>query len=98
MLRYAQDDKRIESTQDTPEPRMLDLIIRHGQVVTPDAVVRADVGVCDGKIVELAPDLIGGAKEEIDATGLHVFPGVVVPHVHFNEPGRTEWEGISTGS
>ena len=30
--------------------------------------------------------------------GLHVFPGVVDAHVHFNEPGRADWEGIATGS
>jgi allantoinase len=33
----------------------------------------------------------------LDATGLHVLPGVVDAHVHFNEPGRTEWEGYQTG-
>ena len=38
------------------------------------------------------------AVEEIDATGLHVFPGILDAHVHFNEPGRTEWEGLATGS
>jgi allantoinase len=36
--------------------------------------------------------------EEVDATGMHVFPGGVDPHVHFNEPGHTDWEGIATGS
>jgi allantoinase len=40
----------------------------------------------------------GAAREEIDATGLIVLPGVVDAHVHFNEPGRTEWEGWATGS
>ena len=34
----------------------------------------------------------------IDATGLHIFPGLIDPHVHFNEPGRAHWEGIATGS
>ncbi len=29
---------------------------------------------------------------------LHVFPGLIDTHVHFNEPGRTEWEGAETGS
>src|SRR5918993_324369 len=38
------------------------------------------------------------AKDTIDATGLTAFPGLIDSHVHFNEPGRTEWEGISTGS
>jgi allantoinase len=74
-----------------------DLIIRNGNVVTADGVTENSIAVTDGKIVEIG-DIIGGAKEEIDATGLHIFPGVIDPHVHFNEPGRTEWEGIATGS
>ncbi|HEY8841133.1 MAG TPA: amidohydrolase family protein, partial [Candidatus Dormibacteraeota bacterium] len=36
--------------------------------------------------------------EAIDASGLHVFPGGIDSHVHFNEPGRTEWEDIAHGS
>ena len=27
-----------------------------------------------------------------------MFPGVIDVHLHFNEPGRTEWEGAATGS
>jgi allantoinase len=50
-----------------------------------------------GSIVEIG-DLSGTAVEEIDATGLHIFPGVIDPHVHFNEPGRTDWEGFAAGS
>ncbi len=34
----------------------------------------------------------------IDATGAWVLAGIVDGHVHFNEPGRTEWEGFATGS
>ncbi len=75
-----------------------DLIIRNGQVVTARDVARASIAVTGEKIVEIAADISGTAGEEIDATGLHVFPGLIDPHVHFNEPGRTEWEGIATGS
>ena len=75
-----------------------DLLIRGGNVVLPDGVVDVDVAVEDGTIVEIGRDLAGGAKEEVDATGLHVFPGVIDPHVHFNEPGRTDWEGFDTGT
>jgi allantoinase len=75
-----------------------DILIRHGDVVTPNGVVRADIGVADGKIAALETGLSGGAREVIDADGLHVFPGVIDAHVHFNEPGRTDWEGIQTGS
>jgi allantoinase len=65
--------------------------------VTAAGVRRADVGVSDGVIAAVEPELSGGASE-IDATGLHVFPGGLDPHVHFNEPGRTHWEGLATGS
>ena len=75
-----------------------DLLIRNGTVVREDRVERADVAVSDEKIVEIAPEIAGDARETIDATGRHVFPGVIDPHVHFNEPGRTEWEGFATGS
>ncbi len=75
-----------------------DLLIRNASVVTPDKVVPLDIAIENGTIVELAYEIRGSAREEMDATGLHVFPGVIDPHVHFNEPGRTEWEGFDTGS
>ena len=74
-----------------------DLVVRGGQVVTPAGVVAADVGVADGLVAAVEPDLAGG-REELDATGLHVLPGGLDPHVHFNEPGRTHWEGFATGT
>lgn len=57
------------------------------------------IGIADGVIVALGdiPD-DAPAREEIDATGLLVMPGVVDAHVHFNEPGRTDWEGWATGT
>lgn len=76
----------------------LDLLVRGGTVVTPDGLVESDLGVADGRIVALAPLLDERAREEIDARGLTVFPGMLDAHVHFNEPGRTDWEGLATGS
>ena len=75
-----------------------DLILRGGTVVTSTGLKEADVAVAESRIVALAPQLSGTAREEIIATGLHIFPGVIDAHVHFNEPGRTDWEGIETGS
>lgn len=75
-----------------------DLLIRNGTLVTPDAISMADIGIADGRIVALAPELTGMGKEEISAQGLHIFPGVIDAHVHFNEPGRSEWEGFATGT
>jgi allantoinase len=74
-----------------------DRVIRGGTVVTPDGLVSADVGIAGGEIVVVAPDLPGG-RENVDARGLIVMPAVVDVHVHFNEPGRTGWEGAATGS
>jgi allantoinase len=75
-----------------------DLIIRGGRVVTQSGVITADVAIADGAITDIGPDLSLKGEDEIDAAGLHVFPGGVDSHVHFNEPGRTDWETIADGS
>jgi len=76
----------------------LDILIRGGTVVTPGETRKEDIGILNGKLVELGPALNGPARETIDAEGSHIFPGLIDSHVHFNEPGRTDWEGIETGS
>ncbi|MBA3274022.1 MAG: allantoinase AllB [Chthoniobacterales bacterium] len=65
-----------------------------------DLLIRStrDIGISDGRIVALGGNLSGSAAEEIDATALTIFPGAIDAHVHFNEPGRTQWEGFATGS
>jgi len=73
------------------------VIVRGGSVVTPEGVIAADLAVEDGRIVEIARELPGNG-EEIDARGLTVLPGLIDVHVHFNQPGRAEWEGAATGS
>ncbi len=75
-----------------------DLLIRNGTLVTPSGLTQADLAVAEGRIVTIEPVLEGSADETLDASGLHVFPGLIDAHVHFNEPGRAEWEGIATGS
>lgn len=74
-----------------------DLIVRGGAVVTADCVAVGDVGIADGVIAAVAPELAGSAIAEIDASGLTVFPGGVDPHVHLNDPG-TNWEGFASGT
>lgn len=74
-------------------------IVRNGTIVRPDGRLKADVKIEAGLISEIAPEIAGGGgAEEIDASGLLVLPGIVDAHVHFNEPGRTEWEGAASGS
>jgi allantoinase len=69
-------------------PPAFDLLIRGAQPMPA-------IGIVDGRIAAFDT---GAAREVIDAVGLIVLPGVVDAHVHFNEPGRTEWEGWTTGS
>jgi allantoinase len=75
----------------------LDLIVRGGSVLR-DSLENLDIGISNGKIVMLEPEILSSSHAEIDARGLHVLPGMIDVHVHFNEPGREDWEGIATGS
>jgi allantoinase len=76
---------------------MPDLVIRGGIVVTPQGVVEAAIAIEGEQIIALAGDIREG-KREIDATGLAILPGLIDIHLHFNEPGRADWEGAATGS
>jgi allantoinase len=75
-----------------------DLLIRGATVVGAADECRLDLGVSDGLIAALGPELAGPAAEELDAAGLHLLPGVLDAHVHLNEPGRADWEGFDTGT
>ena len=67
-----------------------DLIIRGGSVVRAGiAPELLDVAVTDGRIAALlSPGEAASAADEIDATGLHVLPGSIDPHLHI---------GVGTG-
>jgi allantoinase len=73
-----------------------DLIIRGAKVCLPDGIAETDVAVADGKICAIGEEL--SSKQTIDADGLLLMPGAIDAHVHYNEPGRTDWEGWATGS
>jgi dihydropyrimidinase len=83
----------------------LDLLIRGGQVVGPDGIVGADVGVRDGRIVAIAGHgTLADADRVLEADGLHVLPGIIDPHVHlqtFEDPFdvnvRTETRNAAIG-
>ena len=54
-----------------------DLIIRNGHIVTSESVAKGDIAIKDGKIAEVSINKEISAKgvNEINAEGLHVFPG-----------------------
>jgi dihydroorotase len=77
----------------------VDLVIRGGQVVTPDAVFGASVAIKDGVIVGVGADeLMPQAAEVLDARGLHVLPGAIDVHVHFRDPGYPHKEDFASGT
>ncbi len=75
---------------------MTDLAIVNGAVVIPGAdPAPIDIAVTDGIIAGLAESgSITGATQVVDATGLHVFPGAIDPHIHLGgyQPLETDTE------
>ncbi len=65
------------------------------QVVTPAGVRAATIGVRNGVIVDIS-EFDSGQGEDLG--DLAILPGLVDPHVHINEPGRTGWEGFMTAT
>ncbi|WP_411826707.1 allantoinase AllB [Luteolibacter sp. AS25] len=71
-----------------------DLII-HGTSATGAAL---SLAVSEGKISAIGAEVGGSAGSEIDYGKSMILPGWIDAHVHFNEPGRTDWEGLHSGS
>ncbi len=77
----------------------MDLIVKNGTIVTPLTSLRGHVLIEDGKILDiLVGDTLPQARETLDASGLHVLPGLIDPHVHFRSPGLEYKEDWETGS
>jgi dihydroorotase len=78
---------------------VVDLIVKNGTIVSPAASYRGHVLIQDGKVLEIkVRDDLPQARRVIDATGLHVLPGLIDPHVHFRVPGLDYKEDFNTGS
>jgi dihydroorotase len=75
-----------------------DLLIRNGTVVLPWGLEPADIGVTHGVVTTLAPGSAAEAAEVIDATGLHVLPGLIDAHTHLRDPAQAAVESIPSGT
>jgi len=77
---------------------MYDMILKNGTCATPSGIFQTDVGIKDGKIVDLGDLDASKSKDVMDVTGLHVLPGVIDSQVHFREPGLEHKEDLATGT
>ncbi len=75
-----------------------DLILRGGIAVLPWGEISADIGVRNGRIAAIGVPSDATAETVFDATGLHVLPGLIDPHVHLRDPGDAAIESIPTGT
>ena len=75
-----------------------DLIVRGGTCLLPGGRHTVDLGLRNGRIAAIGELGRAAAAETLDASGLHVLPGVIDTQVHFREPGLTHKEDLATGS
>ena len=57
-------------------------IIRGGLIVTSRGIEKQDIGILDGKIAALQPNIETSAPLETDATGKYILPGIIDVHTH----------------
>jgi len=72
--------------------------IDNATCVLPDGTRRASVLLGGGRILDIDPAPSARADEVVNASGLHLMPGVIDHHVHFREPGLTHKEDLHTAS
>ncbi len=75
-----------------------DLVIKGGTLVNHSGIGKADIGVRNGRIAAIGSINGASAGETINATGLHILPGVIDSQVHFREPGAEHKETLAAGS
>ena len=86
-----------------PDPAPAQVLIRSAHVLDPrtDLDEPHDVLIRDGEIAELgAPGALSApdGAETVEASGKHLFPAFVDPHVHLRTPGQEYKENIETGT
>lgn len=75
------------------------LILKNGTCVFPSGeITQADIAVTDGKITAIGALGNTPAEQIIDASHLHILPGIIDTQVHFREPGLEHKEDLESGT
>jgi dihydroorotase len=74
------------------------ILIKAATLVNENKILVADVFIKDGFIDEISTVINKTADLEINAEGLHLFPGMIDDQVHFREPGLTHKADIFSES
>ena len=74
-------------------------IIKSNRIITPSGIRPGYIIINDGVIEDVVEQLSSVSEVTVtDAGNAVVMAGIIDPHVHINEPGRTEWEGFDTAT
>ena len=80
-------------------PESFETVVVHGTVVAGTVVAPATVAIRDGRIAALLDAAERPSSSAIvDATGLHVLPGLIDTHVHTRHPGVAAREDFASGT
>ncbi|WP_291399305.1 dihydroorotase [Daejeonella sp.] len=77
---------------------MASILIKSATLVNEGKIIVSDLFVKNGIIEQIGTSLNMPADQEINAEGLHLFPGCIDDQVHFREPGLTHKADIFTES
>src|SRR5476651_533704 len=77
---------------------MSQIAIKSTNIITPEGAVKGIILIENGLIKSILPYDAAVDAEINDVGDNVVMSGVIDPHVHINEPGRTGWEGFNTAT
>ncbi|TCD00886.1 dihydroorotase [Pedobacter psychroterrae] len=74
------------------------ILIKGASIVNEGQIIVADILIKGGFIEKIAAGISEPGATEVNAEGLHLFPGMIDDQVHFREPGLTHKADIFTES
>lgn len=78
----------------------MSILIRNARMVNEGQIQQGDMLIRHGRIEKMAAEISAPSdiKQEIDAAGRYLLPGMIDDQVHFRDPGLTHKGSIATES